>query len=161
MIVVKCHVCDQNAEVVSGPGSTVARYGPHVGGNNNGEPFRCIQSGMLIPPESKSFAAARNGLLDLLRAGAEPAAALEAVDHPGHYGGAGDPYEAIKVIAAWKLNFNLGSVLKYIRRAGRKPNQPTLIDLKKARFYLDWEIDRIEREEARKPCDTTDRGSAT
>jgi hypothetical protein len=27
----------------------------------------------------------------------------EAVNHPAHYGGADNPYEAIKVIEAWKL----------------------------------------------------------
>ena len=30
------------------------------------------------------------------------------VDHPKHYGGEDNPYEAIKVIESWDLNFNLG-----------------------------------------------------
>lgn len=29
----------------------------------------------------------------------------EAVDHPSHYGGKDNPYEAIKVIEAWELGF--------------------------------------------------------
>lgn len=30
----------------------------------------------------------------------------ETVNHPAHYGGADNPYEAIKVIEAWALGFN-------------------------------------------------------
>lgn len=55
------------------------------------------------------------------------------VNHPAHYGG-DTTYEAIKVIEAWRLNFNLGNVLKYICR-GKNTE-----DLKKARWYLDREI---------------------
>ena len=69
----------------------------------------------------------------------------EAVKHPAHYGGADDPYEAIKVIEAWDLNFNLGSVLKYVRRAGKKDASKELEDLRKARFYIDHEITRTEQ----------------
>lgn len=76
---------------------------------------------------------------------AELAAENEAVKHPAHYGGAGDPYEAIKVIEAWDLNFNLGSVLKYVRRAGKKDASKELEDLRKARFYIDHEISRMEQ----------------
>lgn len=62
----------------------------------------------------------------------------EAVNHPAHYGGADNPYEAIKVIEAWKLNFNLGNTVKYISRAGKK--DATIQELEKARWYLDREI---------------------
>jgi hypothetical protein len=62
----------------------------------------------------------------------------EPVNHPAHYGGADNPYEAIKVIEAWALNFNLGNTAKYISRAGKKDD--ILQDLKKARWYLDREI---------------------
>lgn len=60
----------------------------------------------------------------------------EAVDHPAHYGGADDPYEAIKVIEAWGLGFNLGNALKYLSRAGRKPGEARRKDLAKAAWYL-------------------------
>lgn len=63
----------------------------------------------------------------------------ESVTHPPHYGGADDPYEAIKVIEAWEVSFCLGNVLKYIRRAGKKDGDRAM-DLEKARFYLDREI---------------------
>jgi hypothetical protein len=68
----------------------------------------------------------------------------EAVDHPAHYGGADNPYEAIKVIEAWGLNFHLGNTVKYISRAGRKHKDATIEDLRKARWYLDREISNRE-----------------
>lgn len=64
----------------------------------------------------------------------------EAVDHPAHYGGADNPYEAIKVIEAWQLGFCLGNTVKYIARAEHKG--ATIEDLEKARWYLDREIER-------------------
>ena len=60
------------------------------------------------------------------------------VIHPQHYGGKDNPWEAIKVIEAWDLGFNLGNTLKYISRAGKKDN--IIQDLEKALFYLDREI---------------------
>jgi hypothetical protein len=65
----------------------------------------------------------------------------EMVNHPEHYGG-DEPYETIKVIDAWGLGFCLGNAVKYISRAGKKFD--TLEDLKKARWYLDHEIQRME-----------------
>jgi hypothetical protein len=71
----------------------------------------------------------------------------EAVDHPAHYGGAENPYEAIKVIDAWGLGFCLGNTVKYIARAGKK--DAALQDLKKARWYLDHEIKTLEAANAK------------
>lgn len=65
----------------------------------------------------------------------------EAVNHPQHYGGSDNAYEAIKVIEAWQLGFCLGNVIKYVSRAGKKGNR--LEDLKKAQWYLNREIDRL------------------
>ncbi|MDY7525502.1 DUF3310 domain-containing protein [Sphingomonas sp. 10B4] len=62
----------------------------------------------------------------------------EAIDHPAHYGGADNPYEAIKVIEAWGLGFNLGNTAKYISRAERKG--AAIQDLEKAAWYLEREI---------------------
>lgn len=67
----------------------------------------------------------------------------EAVNHPQHYGGADNVYEAIKVIEAWSLGFCLGNAVKYISRAGKKGD--ALEDLKKARWYLDREISNREK----------------
>ena len=68
----------------------------------------------------------------------------EIVDHPQHYGGAEAQHEAISVIEEWDLGFHLGNVVKYISRAGKKPDQTTISDLKKARWYLDRYIGELE-----------------
>jgi hypothetical protein len=68
----------------------------------------------------------------------------ENINHPKHYGGEDDPYEAIKVVEAWQLSFHLGNVVKYISRAGKKGD--VLEDLKKARWYLEREITNRENE---------------
>jgi len=60
----------------------------------------------------------------------------EKVDHPDHYGGENNPYEAIKIIEAWGLDFHLGNVVKYISRAGKK-SENVLEDMRKAKWYLD------------------------
>ena len=70
----------------------------------------------------------------------------EQVNHPKHYGGEHNPYEAIKVIEAWNLDFCLGNVAKYISRAGKKSNNE-LEDLKKALWYLERRIGQIEGKE--------------
>ena len=67
------------------------------------------------------------------------------VDHPAHYGGADNPYEAIKVIEAWSLGFCLGNAVKYISRAGKKSKDTLVEDLRKARWYIDREIQRLEK----------------
>jgi|HubBroStandDraft_1064217.scaffolds.fasta_scaffold00168_49 hypothetical protein len=64
---------------------------------------------------------------------------VEQVDHPAHYGG-DVPYEPIKVIEAWALNFSLGNVVKYVARADAKGD--AIENLEKARWYLDREIAR-------------------
>jgi len=66
----------------------------------------------------------------------------EMVNHPNHYGGETNPYEAIKVIEAWDLGFNLGNTVKYISRAGKKTN--TLEDLEKASWYINREIKKLK-----------------
>lgn len=69
---------------------------------------------------------------------------VDSINHPSHYGGSEDPYEAIKVIEAWDLNFCLGNCLKYIRRADEKGG---ILDLKKALWYLAREIENKEKDE--------------
>lgn len=50
------------------------------------------------------------------------------------------------------MNFNLGNTLKYVLRAGRKTEkgmtdkEKQIEDLKKAAFYIDDEIKRLEKE---------------
>ena len=71
----------------------------------------------------------------------------DAVEHPAYYGGGDNPYEVIKVAEAWGFDQDayLFNVLKYIARPG-KGNY--LQDLKKARYYLNRKIMRLERSNA-------------
>ena len=66
----------------------------------------------------------------------------EFVNHPQHYGGENNLYEAIKVIEAWNLGFCLGNTIKYISRAGKKDE--TIQELEKALWYLKREIKNLK-----------------
>jgi hypothetical protein len=63
----------------------------------------------------------------------------DVVNHPPHYKAGG--IETLDFIEAKDLNFRLGNVVKYVSRAGRKPDSDPLKDLEKAAFYLKREID--------------------
>ncbi len=65
------------------------------------------------------------------------------VNHPAHYGGEQNTYEAIKVIEAWQLDFCLGNVVKYISRAGKKESE--IQDLEKAAWYLNRKIQQLKK----------------
>lgn len=64
------------------------------------------------------------------------------VNHPPHYTGHPSGVECITV--AEHFNFNRGNALKYLWRAGAKGD--ALDDLRKARWYVDREIQRLEKE---------------
>ena len=64
------------------------------------------------------------------------------VAHPHHYTFGG--IEVIDAIEAWSLGFHLGNVVKYVARAAHKGNY--LEDLRKARWYLQREIERQSAE---------------
>ena len=70
----------------------------------------------------------------------------DSVNHPTHYNMGG--IEVIDAIEAWGFGegFNRGNAIKYIARAGRKDPAKEVEDLKKARFYIDAEITRLEKE---------------
>lgn len=65
------------------------------------------------------------------------------VNHPAHYAD-GREHEPIEVIFDWGYGYDfcLGNTIKYISRAGRKGDE--LEDLKKAKFYLDYCIKKME-----------------
>ena len=69
----------------------------------------------------------------------------DVVKHPAHY--CYGKYEPKDVIRDWGLNFNLGSAVKYIARAGRKDD--IITDLEKARWYLDREITKLKLKRTR------------
>ena len=68
----------------------------------------------------------------------------EQVNHPNHYGGKDNQYEAIKVIEAWNLDFCLGNTVKYISRAGKKDSTKLVEDLEKAKWYLERRIQQLK-----------------
>ena len=63
------------------------------------------------------------------------------VNHPTHYTSHPSGVECITVTE--HMNFNLGNAIKYIWRSGDKGNM--IEDLKKAKFYLEREIERVEK----------------
>ena len=68
-----------------------------------------------------------------------------AVENPSHY--EFSKFSPIKVIRAWGLNFNLGSAVKYIVRAGKKDPTKHIQDLEKAVKYLQSEIEDLRAEQ--------------
>ena len=83
-----------------------------------------------------------NGLEELARWEAQ-ATNVEAVNHPSHYNQG--KYEVIDVIEDWDLGFEAGNAVKYIARY--KYRAKPVEDLKKARWYIDRLIQRIERQD--------------
>ena len=71
------------------------------------------------------------------------------VEHPSYYGGADNPYEAIKVLREWQLDKDayLWNTGKYLSRAGHKDGNSLLQDLTKARWYLDYKIRLLEEQQ--------------
>lgn len=65
------------------------------------------------------------------------------VTRPAHYV-ENRKYEPKDVIRDWGLNFNLGSAVKYIARAGRKDD--AIQDLNKAKTFLEFEIEALKEE---------------
>lgn len=66
----------------------------------------------------------------------------ETVDHPEHYNLHPSGVECIKVIQ-W-MTFNVGTAVKHLWRCDHKHPDP-IEDLKKARRYIDFEIERLEK----------------
>lgn len=75
-----------------------------------------------------------------------PPTALDAIEHavshPKHYTSHPSGVECIAVTE--HFNFNLGNAIKYIWRAGLK-NADALTDLKKAQWYVEREIARLQK----------------
>lgn len=70
--------------------------------------------------------------------------------NPHHYKG-DRRFETIDVIEDWRLGYNLGNATKYISRCNRKPNEDPVECLRKAAWYIEREIHRIEAERIQEP----------
>jgi hypothetical protein len=68
--------------------------------------------------------------------------ATEAVDHPKHYNAHPSGIECIAVVE--HMGFNLGNAMKYIWRCDEK--RDAIEDLKKARWYVEREIEKRLKE---------------
>jgi uncharacterized protein DUF3310 len=66
---------------------------------------------------------------------------VDLVNHPPHYTAHPSGVECIQITE--HFNFNLGNSIKYIWRAWEKGDP--VQDLKKARWYLDREIERVSK----------------
>lgn len=64
------------------------------------------------------------------------------VNHPSHY--CDGKIEVIDFIEDKKLGYHLGNVVKYVSRAGKKCPDKEIEDLKKARWYLNRYIEKLE-----------------
>ena len=64
------------------------------------------------------------------------------VNHPDHYNHG--KIEVVDFIEDQHLGFHLGNAVKYISRAGRKNPDKTVEDLRKAAWYLNRQIERLE-----------------
>jgi len=65
------------------------------------------------------------------------------VEHPKHYNSHPSGVECLAIIE--HFSFNLGSAIKYVWRNGLKPGEDALTDLKKAKFFIDREIERLTK----------------
>lgn len=74
------------------------------------------------------------------------------VNHPSHYTSHPSGVECITITR--HMTFNIGNVIKYVWRSGLKGEAPAVQDLKKAAFYLNDEIKRIEEQQATCPPTT-------
>jgi len=63
------------------------------------------------------------------------------VNHPSHYTSHPSGVEAIQITE--HMNFCLGNAIKYIWRAGLKDNG--IEDLQKAKWYIERELDRLQK----------------
>lgn len=68
----------------------------------------------------------------------------DSVNHPKHYKSSPSGIEVIEITE--HMNFCRGNAIKYIMRAGIKNKNKEVEDLKKAIWYLNREIQRLEKE---------------
>lgn len=67
--------------------------------------------------------------------------APDQVNRPAHYRAHPSGVECIEITE--HMNFCLGNAIKYIWRAGLKTDDP-IVDLEKARWYIDRELKRLK-----------------
>ena len=63
------------------------------------------------------------------------------VNHPKHYTSHPSGIECIQIVES--MSFNVGNAIKYLWRNGLKSTAETGMDLKKARWYINRELQRL------------------
>ena len=71
----------------------------------------------------------------------------DVVNHPAHY--TAYPVEVIELVE--HMNYCRGNIVKYVARAGLKSPDTELEDLRKAQWYIEREIARLEGPEDPEP----------
>ena len=66
---------------------------------------------------------------------------------PSYYKGKIKGIKAHEVIADYDLTYNIGTAVTYLLRAGKKPNNPIVQDIKKAINHLQFELKKIKEQE--------------
>jgi hypothetical protein len=105
------------------------------------DPNNTYAGGAAGPMSTDPFApAVRSGITTEHKVGDD-------VNHPTHYNKHPSGIECIEV--ARHMTFNVGIAIKHLWRSGLKDGEPSLKDLKKAAWYLNDEIQKLERENRR------------
>jgi len=73
----------------------------------------------------------------------EATVGYEFVDHPRHYNEHPGGIECIDVIE--HMTHNIGAAVKYLWRVGLKPGEGYKRDLEKAKWYINREIERLDK----------------
>lgn len=68
---------------------------------------------------------------------------IDMVNHPKHYTSDPSGVECIEIVR--HRNYNIGNAIKYLWRAGLKNEDTQIEDLRKAIFYINDEIERLQK----------------
>lgn len=74
------------------------------------------------------------------------------VNHPSHYNS--NPSGVECIVVAEHMPFNIGNAMKYLWRAGLK--DATIQDLQKAAWYVNREIERLQKQQAQENSSIVD-----
>ena len=64
---------------------------------------------------------------------------------PSYYIGKFYGTTAERIVQDFELGYNVGTAVVYLLRAGKKPDNPIVQDLKKALHHLSMEIEHLEK----------------
>lgn len=70
------------------------------------------------------------------------------INHPKHY--TRGKIEVVDFIEDQRLNYHRGNVIKYICRAGFKDPSKEIEDLRKAKWFIEREINLLKKDDLRK-----------